>query len=120
MKKLMMLSLLLLATAAFAGDRNLTFSTTTNVNGTKLQPGEYQVNYKVNGSTADVQIKKGKEVVATASGQVVETERKTSRDSVVTTSNGDGTSRLVEIQFANQKTVIRLNDEVHASSGGAQ
>ena len=60
------------------------------------------------------------EVVATATGQVVGTERKTSRDSVVTASNGDGTSRLVEIQFANQKTAIRLNEEGRASSGGAQ
>lgn len=117
MKSVVLLATLLLAVGAFAGDRSVTFSTTTSVNGTKLQPGEYKVSCTVNGSKADVQIKKGKDVVATASGEVVDAGRTTSRDSIVTSSNGDGTSKLVEIQFANQKTAIRIASDTGSSGG---
>jgi hypothetical protein len=111
-----LLSVLLLALGAFSAEKSLTLSSPTSVNGTKLDAGEYKLVYTVNGTTADVQIKKGKETVATTSGQVVELQGKSSRDSVVTMSNGDGTSKLVEIQFANKKTAIHFGGESAAGN----
>jgi hypothetical protein len=110
-----LLSALLLAGGASAAEKWMTLSSPTSINGTTLAPGDYKVSYKVNGSTAEVQILKGKKTVATASGQLVEQETPTSQNSVVLMNNGDGSSKLVEIQFANQKTSIRFAGD---SAGG--
>jgi hypothetical protein len=107
---------LTVAVGAFAGDKSLTFSSSTSLNGQKIAPGEYKVKYSVTGSNADVQILQNKKQVATASGQVVESPIVASRDRVVLQNNGDGTSKLVEIQFANQKTAIRFNTDSGAGN----
>ena len=105
----------LLATTAFAGDKSVTLSAPTTINGQKIAAGEYKVRYQVSGSTADVHFLKGKKEVASTSAQVVQIASVPPSDSVVTTANGDGSSRLVELQFANQKSAIRFGSE---SSGG--
>ena len=104
----------LLATTAFAGDKYVTLSAPTTINGQKLAAGEYKVRYQVSGSTADVHFLRGKKEVASTSAQVVDVAAPPD-DSVVTIPNGDGSSRLVELQFAKQKSAIRFGSE---SSGG--
>ena len=106
---------LLVAMGAFAGDKTITLSESTSINGQKLAAGEYKVKYQVNGSTADLHFLKGNKEVASASGQVVEMANAAREDSVVTTANGDGTSKLIELQFANKKSAIKLGSE--SSSG---
>jgi hypothetical protein len=119
MKKVLSFAVLTAATlftvSAFAGDKTVTLSAPTSISGQKLAAGEYKVRYQVNGSTADVHFLKDKKEVATASAQVAELANVPDRDSIVITANSDGTSRLVEIQFAKQKTAIKFGSE---SSGG--
>jgi hypothetical protein len=106
---------LLLAVGAFAAEKTVTFSVPTSVNGQTLAPGDYQVKYQVNGSTADLHFLQNKKEVATVSGEVVERATAAHDDSIVTKSNGDGTSKLLELQFANKKSSIKLASE--SSSG---
>jgi len=106
---------LLFTTAAFAGDKSVTLSAPTTINGQKLAAGEYKVKYQVNGSIAEVHFLKGKQEVASTSAQVVDVASVPRNDSIVTSDNGDGSSKLVELQFANQKSAIRFGSE--SSSG---
>jgi hypothetical protein len=116
MKLAVWMLVLTVAVGAFAGDKSLTFSSATSLNGQKIEPGEYKVKYNVNGSTADVQILQNKKQVASAAGQVVENGITANRDRVVLQNNGDGTTKVVEIQFANQRTAIRFASD--SASGG--
>ena len=105
---------MLFATVAFAGDKNVTFTAPTTINGQKLAAGEYKLRYEVSGTTAEVRFLKDKKEVASTSAQMVEVAAPRS-DSVVTRDNGDGSSKLVELQFANQRSAIRFGSE--SSSG---
>jgi hypothetical protein len=120
MKKLFSLAVftaaMLFTVSAFAGDKTITLSETTSINGQKLAAGEYKVKYEVNGSTAALHFLKGKKEVASASGQMVEVANAPREDSIVTTANGDGTSKLVELQFANKKTLIKFGSESSAGN----
>lgn len=115
-KYVVLMLVLTVAVGAFAVDKSLTFSSSTSLNGQKIAPGEYKVKYNVTGSTADVQILQNKKSVATASGQVVEAPNVANRDRLVLRNNGDGTTQLVEIQFANQKTAIRFGSDASAGN----
>lgn len=106
---------LLFASAAFAGDKNVTFSAPTTINGQKLAAGKYKVRYQMSGSVAEVHFLQDKKEIATTSAQVIEVAAAPRVDSVVTAANGDGSSKLVELQFANQKSAIRFGSE--SSSG---
>ena len=110
-----LLAAMLFTTAAFAGDKTVKLSAPTTINGQKLAAGEYRVKYQVNGSTAEVHFLKGKEEVASTSAQIVEVAGVPRNDSIVTSDNGDGSSKLVELQFANQKSAIHFGSE--SSSG---
>jgi len=106
---------MLLASSAFAGDKTVTLSGTTTVGGQKLTAGEYKVRVEGTGSTAQLHFFKGKKEVASASAEMAELDYPVKRDGVVLASNGDGSSKLVEIQFAGQKSAIRLNGSESAS-----
>ncbi len=101
--------------STFAADKTITLSAPTNVNGQNLAAGEYKVKYQVNGTSAEVHFLKDKKEVATAAAHITEVTSAPRSDSVVTSANGDGTSKLVELQFANQKSVINFGSE--SSSG---
>ena len=107
---------LLFATAAFAGDKSVTLSQTTVINGQKLSAGDYKVKFQVTGSTAEVHFLKDKKEVASAPAQMVEMQATPRYDSIVTAANGDGNAKLVELQFANQKSAIRFSSESSAGN----
>jgi hypothetical protein len=107
---------LLFAVGAFAGDRTINLRETTSINGQKLAAGEYKMEYQVNGSTAEVHFLKGKKEVASTSAQVVEAEKAPGQDAIITQDSGDGTAKLLEIQFARQKSSIRFGSEPSAGN----
>ncbi len=109
-------AIVLLATAAFAADKSITLSASTTINGQKLDAGAYKVRYQVNGATAEVHFLRDKKEVANITAQLVDMPVAPRYDSVVTSANGDGSSRLVELQFANQKSVIRFGNESSAGN----
>jgi hypothetical protein len=120
MKKVFSFAVLAVATlctvSAFAGEKTITLSAPTSINGQKLAAGEYKVKYQVNGSTAEVHFLKDNKEVATTSAQVAEMTNAPQRDSIVTSSNGDGTSKLMELQFAKQKSAIKFGSESSAGN----
>ncbi|MGZ4816606.1 MAG: hypothetical protein ACXVZV_14420 [Terriglobales bacterium] len=117
MKKIIVLVLVCLvaATAFAANNKSIIINTKTSLNGQTVAPGNYKLVYDIKGNTADVKLTQAGKTVATATGQVVEVKDPTPYDSVVNQTNPDGTQSVVEIQFANKKTVIRLNGEGSAA-----
>jgi hypothetical protein len=103
------LVVLLVVTAAFAGDTNVKFNTPTLVGGQKVAPGQYTLHYDIKGKTADVKVMQDQKTVATTTGTIVENKDKSAYDGVVRENNSDGTASLKEIQIGNKKQVIKLD-----------
>jgi len=100
-----------LALSAAAADKTISFNNAVTLNGTTLQPGEYKLNYTTTGTTTEVKILKGKNTLATATGEMVSLERAASDDAIVTRVNDDGSRTIQEIQFAGKKSAIRFGGE---------
>jgi hypothetical protein len=100
---------LLVVTAAFAGDTTVKFNSPTVVGGQKVAPGQYTLHYDIKGKTATVKVMQDQKTVATTNGTVVENEDKSPHDGVVRENNSDGTASLKEIQIANKKQIIMLD-----------
>jgi len=99
------------ALSAAAADKTITLNNPVILNGTTLQPGDYKLNYTTNGTSTEVKILKGKNTVATATGEVVNLERAAADDAVVTHVNDDGSRTIQEFQFAGKKSAIRFGAE---------
>ncbi len=104
----------LVVTAAFAGQTEVKFTSPTVVNGTKIAPGEYIVKYDIKGNTADIKVIRDQKTVATTTGTVVEMNEKAPYDGIVRENNGDGSASLKEIQIANKKQVIKIDGNASA------
>ena len=67
---------LLLASSAFAATKaSLQLSNPVMVNGTKLKPGDYKVEWEGTGPNVELSIMQGKNVVAKVPAHVVELQR---------------------------------------------
>jgi len=112
MKKMLVLMFVcLFAVCALAAEKSMTVTTATTFNGHAVAPGEYKVSYEVKGNIAEVKLLQAGKTVATATGEVVEQKIPSRYNAIVNQTNPDGTSKVVEIQIANQKQVIKLNTE---------
>ena len=82
---------LLLATSGFAANKGtLQVNDPVTVNGKQLGAGEYTVKWDGAGPNVELNILKGKNVVATVPARMLDLEQSPSRDSVVTNTNSDG------------------------------
>jgi hypothetical protein len=102
------------ALSAFAAEKSLTVYTDSTLNGQKVAAGDYKVDYEINGSNAEVKLLKNKKTVATATGQVVAKDTPSDQTAVVRSQNADGSSSIVEIDLAKEKSVIRFAPEMTA------
>jgi hypothetical protein len=103
---------LLLATSGFAANKgSLQVNDTVTVNGKQLAAGDYTVKWDGAGPNVELNILRGKNVVATVPARMVELEQTPGRDSVVTTVNSDGRKALNEIRFSGKKQAIAINAE---------
>jgi hypothetical protein len=114
--KLITLALaLLLATSAFAASdahkANLQVFDPVQVNGKQLSAGEYQLKWEGNGPDVQLNIMKGKKVVATTQAKVVDLEQKSNGDAAIVSNNTDGSRSLNQIRFGGKKFALSLNDE---------
>lgn len=100
-----------LSLSAFAAQKSVTVYTDSTLNGQRVTAGDYKLDYEISGSTANVKLLKGKSTVASATGQVVEQDSPASQTAVVRATNPDGSTSIVEIQLANQKSTIRFAPE---------
>ena len=89
----------------------------TSVAGTKLDSGNYTVQWEGNGDQVEVKIYQGKKQVATTSAHMVQLQAASPYSSAIVTTDANGGLSLSQIRFAGKKTAIELNGE--GGSGGA-
>jgi len=112
---------LLLATSVFAANNKgtLQISAPVTVNGKQLPAGDYTVRWDGAGPNVELNILRGKNVVATVPARMVDLDQSPNRDSVVTNVNSDGRKSLNEIRFSGKKYALAINAEsAKAESNG--
>ncbi len=102
---------LLLASSAFAATKaNLTLQSSTSVNGTKLKPGDYRLEWDGSGPNVELSIKQGKNVIAKVPARVVDLASPAGNNAAVLKVNGDGTSTLSAVRFEGKKFSLELGE----------
>ncbi len=97
---------------ALKGAREVQVSGGILVNGQEVPAGTYRLSWEMNGDErVEVRLLKGKRMLATASGRVVEAGAASTYDSLVYTRDGNGRLELSEIRFAGDRTAISLKDD---------
>jgi hypothetical protein len=102
---------LLLATSALASNKgSLAVTDNCTVAGKQLAKGDYKVSWEGTGPDVQLNIMKGKEVVATVPAHLTELNSSSQNDAAVLNNNSDGTKSLAEIRFAGKKYALSLAD----------
>jgi hypothetical protein len=111
---------LLLATAAFAGEKGtLKVYENVKVNGTTLTPGKYDLAWENTGATVQVSIRQGNNTVATVPA-AVETAKAAPAGTGYTTKTGDdGSKSVTSLFFAGKKISLNLDQQAVAASAQA-
>lgn len=116
-KSLVMGLALLLASSAFAATKaSLTLQNPTTINGTKLKPGDYKLQWDGSGPNVEVSIMQGKTVLAKVPAKVVDLNLPSQNNAAVVKHNDDGTSTLAGARFEGKKFALELG----TSSDGMQ
>jgi len=110
---------LLLATSVFAANKgSLQVSDPVTVNGKQIAAGEYTVKWDGNGPNVELNILRGKNVVATVPARMVDLESTPSRDSAVTVVGADGQKSLNEIRFSGKKYAFAIGAQTAQGESG--
>ena len=110
----------LLATSAFAASKGpLQLTAPANVAGKQLAAGEYTVKWDGSGPNVQVEIIKGKNVVATVPAQVVTLDHASNYDSAVVNTDNSGARVLSQIRFSGKKMALSVSGEGGASNSGS-
>lgn len=111
---------LLLATAAFAGEKaTVKVYENVKVNGTTLTPGKYEVAWEGNGSTVQVSIRQGATTVATVPAALETAKAAPSSTGYSTKTEGDGSKSVTSVFFAGKKVSLNLDQQAVASAQSA-
>jgi hypothetical protein len=103
---------LLLATSGFAANKGtLQVVNPVTINGKSLPAGEYTVKWDGAGPNVEVNILKGKNVVATVPARMVDLNQSPDRDSIVTNVSDDGQKSISEFRFSGKKYALAVNAE---------
>ena len=120
-KGLLLGLILLLAASAFAANKApLRVEDSLSVAGTQLTTGDYIVTWDGNGPDIQLNILKGKHVVATVPARLVNMDRAPERDSTVVRMDGSSRS-LSQIRFSGKKYAVAIGNDAggSASSGSS-
>jgi hypothetical protein len=111
---------LLLASSAFAASKaNLQLDNPVMVNGTKLKPGEYKLQWEGAGPNVELSIVQGKNVVAKVPAHVIELPTPAANDAAVTRKNDSGPSSLAGLRFQGKKFALELGEASDGMQGGS-
>jgi hypothetical protein len=111
---------LLLASSAFAASKaNLTLQNPTTINGAKLKPGEYKLEWDGSGPNVEVSIKQGKNVITKVPGKVVDLNEPSHDNAAVLMKNSDGTRTLAGARFEGKKFALELGDSSEGMQPGS-
>jgi len=101
----------LAAASAFAKDqRNISIRHAALVNGTEVAAGSYKVTWSAESGDPTVNFVKGKETVASAQAKWVNRGTKYDSDSVLYSTESDGSQKIIEIRFAGKSEVLVFAD----------
>ncbi len=90
----LMLMIPVVLLAAPKNSANVTFTQTVTVNGTRIPPGDYRVEWQPTSTGIEASFRQGKQVVASAPATVV--DAKNSYYPAVETSDGQNNSKVLE------------------------
>jgi hypothetical protein len=113
---------LLLATSLFAASNKGSLQTMSDVtvSGKTLPAGAYSLQWEGTGSNVQLNILKGKTVVASTPARLVDLGQSPSSNSAVIRSNDDGSKSLAEVRFGGKKYALQIGgDSTTAEAGGS-
>ena len=88
---------------------NINLANPVQIGSTQVAPGDYKVEWSGTGDNVQVNILKGKNVIATTEGKLVELPRKAENGSVTTRALDNNTRALMEIQFDDRTQSLVFN-----------
>ena len=111
---------LLLASAAFAGEKaSVNLYETVKVNGKTIPAGNYRVSWEGSGSNVQVSIVKGKEIIATVPAQLEATNTAPDSSGYSTRKEGDGSKSITTVFFAGKKYTLNLDQQAASAAQAA-
>jgi hypothetical protein len=111
---------LLLASSAFAATKaDLTLQSSTTINGAKLKPGDYRLEWDGSGPNIEVSIRQGKKVLAKVPAKVVDLNFPSANNAAILKMNGDGTSTLAGARFEGKKFALELGEASDGMQAGS-
>ena len=119
-KSLLLGLALVLATSAFAATKaSLQLQSQVTINGAKLKPGDYKVEWEGSGPNVELSILQGKNVVAKVPAKVVDLPAASANNAAVTKKNDDGTSSLAGVRFEGKKFALEIGDSSDGMQAGS-
>lgn len=111
---------LLLASSAFAATKaSLQLINPVTVNGTKLKPGDYKVQWEGTGPNVELSIVQGSNVLAKVPAHVIELDTPASTDAAVTRKNDSGPNTLAGVRFRGKKFALELGEASDGMQAGS-
>jgi hypothetical protein len=111
----------LLAASAFASNKGtLQLTDAVMVSGKQVPAGDYSVKWEGSGSSVQLSIMQGKNVVVTTTARVVDLSQSAENDSAVLRSNADGSKSLTEVRFNGKKFALAIGDETMSANYGSK
>jgi len=110
---------ILLATSLFASSNKGSLQTLSavTVSGKTLPAGDYSLNWQGSGSNVQLNILKGKKVIATTPARLVDLSQAPASDVAIIKSNTDGSRSLQEVRFGGKKYALQIGEEAGSSEG---
>jgi hypothetical protein len=86
----------------------MTLINPASINGTKLKPGDYKLQWEGTGPAVEVSIMQGKTVVAKVQGQLVDLGAPAQNNAAIVQKNDDGSATLSGARFEGKKFALKL------------
>ena len=119
-KSLLMGLALLVASSAFAANKaNMQVQSPLTINGAKLKPGEYKVEWEGSGPNVELSITQGKKVLAKVPAHVVDLQSASNADATVIRRNDDGTNSLTGVRFGGKKFALEVGEASDGMQAGS-
>jgi len=119
-KSAVMGSALLLASSAFAATKaDMTLQSPTTINGAKLKPGDYKLQWEGSGPNVEVSIQQGKKVIVKVPAKVVDLNFPSQNNAAILKMNGDGTSTLAGARFEGKKFALEIGESSDSMQAGS-
>lgn len=117
-KSLVLALALLFAASAFAGTKaTLQLSDPVTVNGNRLKPGEYKLQWEGNGPNVELSIIQGKNVIKVPA-HVIELQTPAANDAALIQGDGSEAGVLSGIRFQGKKFALDLSQSGDALQAG--